>query len=194
MPMKTLNSVLYNLSRKKDISVKIGSKNGSGLWYCAKLTTHTHNDIDIENKIIRTRETRYLKKLQHKIADLDGWYEKEIARWLANPKNQKKSETVKQAKITHMLKSKELDRTRIPITIKEIEYDIDNSFLNRPVLEMVDGISPDEPNTKIIYVSGYEHGDYWTIKEYTKDHLPQEQQATFNTRLSRLSENENYGD
>ena len=190
--MKTLNSVLYNLSRKKGISVKIGSKDGSGLWYCAKLTAHTHNDIDIENKIIRTRETRYLKKLQNKIADLDGWYKKEIARWLDNPKNQKKSEAAKQIKITQMLKSKELDRTRIPTTIKQIEYDIDNAFLNRPVVEMVDGISPDEPNTKIIYVSGYEHGDYWTIKEYTKDHLPQEQQSTFNTRLPRLSESDNY--
>ena len=30
--MKTLNSVLYTLSRNKGISVKIGSKGGSGLW------------------------------------------------------------------------------------------------------------------------------------------------------------------
>ena len=190
--MKTLNSVLYNLSRKKGVSVKIGSKNGSGLWYCAKLTTHTHNDIDLENKRIRARETKTLKRLKTKIADLDKWYDKEIAKWLDNPKNQKKSETIKQAKITQMLKSKELDRARIPNTIKQIEYDIANAFLNRPVLEMVDGISPDEPNTKIIYVSGYEHGDYWTIKEYTKDHLPTDQQATFNTRLPSLSESNNY--
>lgn len=188
--MKTLNSVLHTLSRNKGISVKIGSKGGSGLWYCAKLTAHTHNDIDLENKTIRARETRLLNQLKEKMADLDKWYEKKIAKWLENPRNKKKSETKKQTFINDQLKLKESDRERIPTQIKELEYDIASSFLNRPVVEIVDGISLDEPNTKVIYIKGFERGDYWTIKEYTRAKLPKEQQRTFDVRLPKIDRKE----
>ena len=131
-----------------------------------------------------------LNQLKEKMVDLDKWYEKRIAKWLANPRNQKKSETKKQTFINDQLKLKESDRERIPTQIKELEYDIASSFLNRPVVEMVDGISPDEPNTKIIYIKGFERGDYWTIKEYTRAKLPKEQQKTFDVRLPKINRKE----
>ena len=188
--MKTLNSVLYTLSRNKGISVKIGSKGGSGLWYCAKLTSHTHNDIDLENKIIRARETRQLNKLKEMMLDLDKWYEKKIAKWFENPRNRNKSEQKKQSYINSQMKLKESDRARLPKQIKHLEFNLESSFLNRPVVEIVDGISPDEPNTKIIYIKGYEKGDYWTIKEFTKAHLPKEEQDKFNVRLPKIDRKE----
>ena len=77
-------------------------------------------------------------------------------------------------------------------TVEELEFDISTSLLNRKVVEMVDGISPDEPNTKVIYVEGFEKGNYWTIKSYIKDHLPPEERRYFNERLPRLSESDNW--
>ena len=189
--MKTLNKVLHTLLKSKVDAVKIGCKGGSGLWYCAKLTTKSFTEIEHENKKINAREEKEMKKCQNKFDNLDQLYEDAINRWLTNPRNVKKSETKKTQFINSQMKAKERARKSLPNRIEKIKKDLESPFLDRQVVEVVDSISPDEPNTKIIYIKGYESGNYWTIKEFTKDHLPLEKQLTYNVRLPRLGESKN---
>lgn len=41
-------------------------------------------------------------------------------------------------------------------------------YLDRQVIYCINGVSIDEPNTKVIKVVGCENGRYWTIKEFEK--------------------------
>lgn len=186
---RTLNSVLATL-RKKNVFVKIGSVGGSGFWYCERLSPNSHEQIGNENLKLVLKEQKWLEKSKTKLRDLDAYYDNYIESWLKNPRNKKKSDAQKQVFISNQLALKESDKEHLPTIIKQLEYDLSIEFLNRPVVEIVDGISPDEPNTKVIYVKGYERGNYWTIKEYKKAHLPKEQQTNFNVRLPRLAEME----
>ena len=187
---RTLNSVLGTLKRNKGVFVKIGSVNGSGFWYCERLSVNSNEQIGGENLKMVLKEQRQLEKAKKQLSNLDQYYDNYIESWLKNPRNKKKTETQKQTFIANQMKSKEIDRERLPKFVEELEYNLSINFLNRPVVEIVDGISPDEPNTKIIYIKGYERGNYWTIKEYKKAHLPKEQQKAFDVRLERLRKGE----
>ena len=81
----------------------------------------------------------------------------------------------------------EMMRDDLLIRCRQARWPIASEVVvERKVVDIVDGISPDEPNTKIIYVEGYERGNYWTIKEYTKAHLPQDKKDKYNVRLPKL--------
>lgn len=181
--MKKLSNAITTLSRNKKLSVKIGSKGGSGLWYCSKLTTHSLAEIQKENELMKRKEKRQLEYAKWKLNNLDEYYNGVIDRWLKLPKHKYKTELEKKMFIANQERIKQGDKVRLPVVIKHLEYDLSIDFLNRSVVEIVNGISPDEPNTKVIYVKGYERGDYWTIKEYIKGHLPKDKQRTFDTRL-----------
>ena len=190
--MKTLNSTLYELSKRKDISVKIGSKYGVGFWFCGKLTPTTIRDVDKEYDRQKAKELRLITKNQNIYENLDEHYDKIISNWINHKKNKNKPQEKKDEYVRKTLKTKENVRISLPKYLKKLEYDTTHSFLNREVVEMLDGISPDEPNTKVIYIKGYERGEYYSLKQYIKLHLPKEQQKTFNERLPKLSEGENW--
>ena len=67
-----------------------------------------------------------------------------------------------------LLKKKNSEKSSLPKKIASVEYDIATHLLDRPVMEIVEGISPDEKPCWIVYVKGNENGDYWTVKEYEK--------------------------
>ena len=67
-----------------------------------------------------------------------------------------------------LLKKKNSEKSSLPKKIASVEYDIATHLLDRPVMEIIEGISPDEKPCFIIYVKGNENGDYWTVKEYEK--------------------------
>ena len=186
---KNLNSVLTTL-RKKNVFVKIGSVGGSAFWYCERLTINSLEQIGKVNLKYATMEQKLYDNLLWQYKNLDKHYEIKLNAWLKNPRNAKKSEAQKKMFENQLKVAKEFDKRRLPITLKELEYDLSLDFTKRPVVEIVDGISPDEPNTKVIYVKGFEKGNYWTIKEYKKAHLPKDQQNNFNVRLPRLAEME----
>lgn len=181
---------LYKLP--KGYSVKTGSKLGSGFWYCAKLTAKTTEDIELIAKQYQIRETVTLKRLENQLANLDKFYQDKINQWMNNPKNKKKKQELKDAYLAKMEKEKEAKRQQLPITISHLKFDIETPLFSRKVVEIREGISPDEPKTKVVYVEGYERGAYWTLKEYARTQLPKEQQKSFNVRLPRLSESGNW--
>lgn len=43
------------------------------------------------------------------------------------------------------------------------------AFLDRPIVDIYDGILSEEAPCKIIVISGRENGKYWTVKEYEKN-------------------------
>ena len=162
--MKTLNSTIYTLSHKKGVSVKIGSIKGNGLWYCHKLCSHTIQDIDKEYEMLKAKELKLLAKTKTILEDLDNYFQKKYDKWLNNKKIKKTPQKIE--KFSKQLEeSKQRAKVNLPRVIKELEYDTTHSFLNREVVEIRNGISPDEPNTKVIYVKGYERGDYWTDRK-----------------------------
>lgn len=187
---RTLLSVLSQLTHKRGLSIKVGSKGGNGFWYCHLANSTTIRDINEEYLKIRKREHNYLLRNIDILNNLDEYYEKKITTWLNNKKNKKKTKAKRDEWVAKQLKLKESDRKRLPTYIKQLEYDTTHPFLEREIVEMVDGVSPDEPNTKVIYIKGYERGSYWTLKEYTKAHLPKELQRDFNVRLPKLGERE----
>lgn len=214
--MKTLEQTLTRLAKHKKTSVKIGSKGGISFFYCAKLTSGTFEEIDRISKNYLVQLKREYKTKTEIMSNFDTYWENRIAKirqiedkkyqnklianiTLKDKAKRKAAIKAKRKDIEYKLKKlpsvleknyKERDKMKVnlPKRIAELEKEISNytPLLTRVVVEMVDGISPDEPNTKIIYIKGSEIGKYWTIKEYTYDHLPKEKQRTFNVKLPRL--------
>lgn len=60
------------------------------------------------------------------------------------------------------------ERKELAIQIEALEKTINIPLLEREVIEVYKGVSPDEPKTKIIVIDGTEKGPYWTIKEYRR--------------------------
>lgn len=150
---------------KKKVNVKIGSIGGSSFWYCHALTNSSLREIERHYKKHLVRSIRFKKDREYRLEHLDEIYEQEIVKTLQN----KRRTIVNEEKfIANELLRKESERKRLPIDIKHFEFDIENSFLERQVVEIVDGICQDENPCKIIYVKGYERGEYWTLKEYAK--------------------------
>lgn len=155
--MKTLNEVLKSC---KD-NVKVGSYSGSSFYYCGKGGNVAIATLKGLNRDIKKTNIKTKLSLEYRLANLDKIYEKQI-------KEQIKSGKVKDVKQykESMMKQKERERKHLPTKIASYEYDIATHILNRPLVEMRNGISPDEKPCKIIYVKGNEKGKYWTIKEY----------------------------
>lgn len=191
---KTLGHLLSTISHRKGYSIKVGSIDGNGFIYCHKVDSNTIDEIRTNYTKTKAREQKLMKKSKWQLENLDLFYEQKINHWLTLKKNQppkakkelKKWEHKRDMFVNKLMKLKESDKNRLPQYIAHLNWDIYHDYFERKVVDMVDGISPDEPNTKIIYVEGYERGNYWTIKEYTKSHLPQDKKDKYNVRLPKL--------
>lgn len=159
---KTLRELLQEKKYQK-CNVKIGSNKGSSFWYCGKVD----NQISLPTirKIreqLLSQSKSVLKQLNYRLNNLDKIYEKTIQE--AKKKNLKNIEN----HIKKLLITKERERQLLPKKIKSVEYDIDTPLLDRQVVEVVEGISPDEKPCWVVYIKGNERGWYWTIQEAMK--------------------------
>ena len=164
MSKRSLEQLLYG-SLYQRVNVKIGSKQGSSFFYCGKGC----EAIAALEKSITVSMRKQMRKMkdnaEKRLANLDEIYEERFTKALQEKKI-KDPNTYYQ----NLMATKERERISLPKKIKEYDYCIITHLLDRPVLEIVDGISPDEIPCKIIYVKGRERGAYWTIKEYAKKH------------------------
>lgn len=159
---KTLRTLLKE-RKYQNCNVKIGSKGGSGFWYCGKASQyHSTPLINMERESLIRQSKNTLALLNRRLKNLDRIYDDII-------ENAKARETKDFDKyLFKLLKKKNSEKSSLPKKIASVEYDIATHLLDRPVLEVSKGISPDENPSFIIYVKGNENGDYWTVKEYEK--------------------------
>lgn len=155
--MKKLSETLLEC---KD-NVKVGSYSGSSFYYCGKGGRVASTTLKKINTELKKQSQKTKKNLEYRLANLDEIYEKSMKEQITKGK----VKDVKSYK-ANMEKQKERERKRLPHRIASYEYDIKTPILERPVVEIVNGISRDEHPCKIIYVKGNENGKYWTIKEY----------------------------
>lgn len=180
----TLKEQLKKLANK-GYNVKIGANGGQGFLFadkCTRKTIGTFEEINV----------KYYKKLCNQIANkrerlnnLDRLYkQKEESHRKKYHKNPKKLKDV----LTKLAAKKEHEKVVIPRQIEKIkeqrEYLVANPLLDRQVVEVLSGCSPDEKPCKIIYFAGIEKGLFATVKEYQRSLLPKEKQKGFNVRLS----------
>lgn len=159
---KTLEELLQE-SKYNKCNVKIGSKQGSSFWYCGKGNL-TFSLPEIKKARIKTlaQNKKNMKSLIYRLEHLEEIYEETIRQ--AKKKGIKRFDEY----VNNLMKCKEREYKLLPKRIESYQYDIDTHLLDRPVLEVVYGISPDEKPCWIIYVKGNEKGAYWTIEEYNK--------------------------
>lgn len=167
----TLQNALKNLPKKTN--VKIGAKGGISFVYCDKI-----GNIDqlfetltiISDKFYQDLQKTLLKRID-RLDNLDKIYKDKVNKFkqMYKSKLDKISAFTKKCAI-----NKKKEKERLPIEIMSLKTSIQEwtPLLSRKVVEIRDGISPDEPNTKIIYYRGKERGNYWTIKEYQDRNLP----------------------
>ena len=157
---KTLQEIL-DKNKFQNVNVKIGSKQGSSFFYCGSGSNAiSHIVKKIDSAMLRQAQNRK-KLLTNRLTNLDKIYQDRINKAIKSGRVKNKEKY-----IADVEKLKEHERKVLPTKISEIEYDISVRLLDRPVQEVVDGISPDEMPCKIIYIKGHEIGKYWTIKEY----------------------------
>lgn len=157
---KTLQEALSK-NKFQSVNVKIGSKQGSSFFYCGSGSNAiSHISKKIDSAMLRQAQNRK-KLLTNRLTNLDKIYQDRINKAIKSGRVKNKEKY-----IADVEKLKEHERKVLPTKISEIEYDISVRLLDRPVQEVVDGISPDEMPCKIIYIKGHEIGKYWTIKEY----------------------------
>lgn len=158
---RTLEQLLLT-KKYRNVNVKIGSKNGSSFWYCGK----GHLAIPEIRKIktqLKRQSHKTLADLKERLENLDDIYEQTFEIAKTNPR----IKSIVAYEKT-LMKRKEIEKKKLPIKIASVEYDIAVSPLDREVLEIVEGISPDEKPCWIIYIKGNEKGSYWTVEEYKK--------------------------
>lgn len=165
--MKTLYKLLSE-SKYQKCNVKIGSNKGSGFWYCGKGNfALSLNHIIKANEKLKESSQKELNRLLYRQANLDYVYEESLNTFIKNSKKKKRYIDLDKKK-EELTQKKENERKSLPSKIKSIEYDINTDLLDRPVVEVVEGISPDEMPCWVIYIKGNEKGNYWTIAEYEK--------------------------
>lgn len=102
----------------------------------------------------------YANKLSNEtigdLRKLDKYYRTKNERTLVYKKNK--------IKIT----KSDQERKELAIQIEALGRTINIPLLEREVIEVYKGVSPDEPKTKIVVIDGTEKGPYWTIKEYRR--------------------------
>lgn len=160
---KTLSELLTEDKRYTKVNVKIGSRNGSSFWYCGK-----GNPI-YSIPAIRNARTNLLRQskgilcqLEYRLKNLDKIYQET----LINSRKRKMKNREDYEKKLEIKKQRE--KITLPKKIASVQNDIDTHLLDRQVMEVVNGLSPDEKPCLIIYVKGNEKGAYWTIAEYNK--------------------------
>ena len=159
---KTLRELLKE-KKYQECNIKVGSKGGSSFWYCGKVLPYlTVPLINEEREKLLEQSKRTLKLVENRIKNLDKIYERIIN------ENKGKHKNDYDKWLAKTIKKRENERKQLPKRKARVEYDIAIHLLDRPVLEVVEGISPDEKPCWIVYVKGEENGDYWTIKEYEK--------------------------
>lgn len=162
--MKTLIELLREV-KYQNANVKIGSKSGSSFWYCGKGNfAFSLPAIRKAREISLKKNYKILNDLKQRLNNLDLIYQK-----IYQAANKKGIKDKKQY-FEKLKKRQEAEKVSLPRKIASVEYDIATHLLDRPVREVVYGISPDETPCWIIYVKGNENGAYWTIKEYEKKH------------------------
>ena len=159
---KTLNEILQDTKYQK-ANIKVGSKSGCGFWYCGKGNiAYSLPEIKKARERLLKQSKGTLYQLQYRQSHLDEIYAETLNK--AKKKGIKNFEGYQK----ELNIKKERERALLPKKIASIEYDIAIDLVNRPVQEVVAGISPDEKPCWIIYVKGNEKGAYWTIAEYNK--------------------------
>ena len=162
--MKTLYQQLKELN-KGEMNVKIGSKQGISFFYCGsvkKSFTSIEKELEEHTKKSVAKKKRIA---ENRLKNIDKIYEESIKKAFAE-RNIKDKEKYIQIRML----AKEKEKRNLPKLIKGYEYDLSTKLYDRPVQEVVNGVSPDEKPCKIIYIKGHEQGDFWTIKEYEKAH------------------------
>ena len=162
-----MNRTLENFikeKRYKGYNFKIGSKSGTSFWLCKKNYNGLSNDIRLEYEKYCDKNEKALAELIERLEKLDDIYEERIAERLKSGIKNEQQYRAKQDRL------KELERKHIPNKIEQIKKDMQTPFLKRQVKEIYRGICPDEQPCLIVYITGRERGDYWTIKDYEKKH------------------------
>lgn len=159
---KTLIELLKE-TKYQNANIKVGSKSGSSFWYCGKGNlAYSLPEIKKARERLLKQSKGTLTQLQYRLNHLDKIYDDTLKK--AKKKGVKNFEEYKK----NLNIKKERERALLPKKIASLEYDIAIDLVNRPVQEVVFGISPDEKPCWIIYVKGNEKGAYWTIAEYNK--------------------------
>ena len=150
--------------------IKVGCKNGVSFFYCDKIrkvqTTQEIAEIS-RNYLVYLRKQLIAKR--NRLEQLDIIYKGKLD-YCDKYKNEKK----RQKMIEKTYKSWQNEKAILPKQIKTLEKETDNfvSLLDRQIVEVVDGISPDEPNCFVVYIVGTFRGKYWTVMEYQDRNLP----------------------
>lgn len=167
---KTLIQLL-NEPKYYKCNIKVGSKNGSGFWYCGKASLeYALDEIDYQTKKHKRINEGMLKGFQKRLESIESIYRKMIRHAEKEKQCPTDQQTIKDIDkyIERMTRKKEKEIAELPKLIASVEYDIITPFIDRPVKEIIKGISPEENPCYVIYVQGNEKGQYWTIKEYEK--------------------------
>ena len=161
--MKKTLIELLNEPKYQKTNIKVGSKSGSSFWYCGKGNiAYSLPAIKKAREQTLKQNHKALDNLTKRLNNIDLIYQ-EIYQ------NAKSKGIKNENQYLEKLKRKQyLETISLPKKIASVEYDIAIHLLNRPVQEIVYGISKDESPCWIIYVKGNEKGAYWTIAEYNK--------------------------
>lgn len=153
------------LQELKGWNIKVGSQ--VSFFYCGPCDRNIISRLTkLSDKHIESLKREITKK-EKKLNDLDDLFEKKVYAY-KHPKEAKhtKKEIADYVKKATKIREKNKDKlTKEIYSLKQriIKY---VPFLERKVIYVVDGISADEPHTKVIKIKGNEVSKFWTIKEY----------------------------
>ena len=160
-----LNELLL-MPKYRNLNVKVGSKSGSSFWYCGKAGKGCLKDIERAYTYTLPQSKVVLRNLEKRLEHLDEIYEGHINQAMKRHENSTEKKMNNYLKMINA-KWKE-EKVWLPKKIKSVQNDLATHFLDRTVVEVVKGISPDEEPCYVVYVKGNERGRFWTIKEYQK--------------------------
>ena len=163
--MKIFRQPLRNcLKDYKGQLVKIGSKGGISFWFCDKVNTNINKHIQDISDNYHNQLKRASKNKKYRLAHLEEIYEGKINKFNNKIKNPKK----RQEYLEKATKRKNKELELLPKQIMSIGGQLKSwtDLLERKVVDVYKGISPDETDTMVIMIRGQEKGKYWTIKEY----------------------------
>ena len=163
---KTLRETLKDIPR--DYNVKIGAVEGSSFFYCSKVSQFSKDLNKIEKKLILQLKKK-IKQTEERLANIDKIYDIQIEQAHKNSIKKHHSDRKWLAKRLQTLQeNKDKELYQLPRKLKALNHDLVSPLYDREVVEIVNGISPDEQPCKIIYIKGHETGACWTVNEYEK--------------------------
>lgn len=163
---KTLSELLTaNIYQK--INVKIGSIKGNSFFYCGKGRDALSALSRSVDRIAKKRLKMETEHLEERLENLDKIYETRLKETIKRVNTSKSKRYVNIEKVKEDLeKSKARELKKLPKEIEIRKQELEVHLLDREVVEVIEGISPDEKPCRIIYIKGHEKGAYWTIDEY----------------------------